>query len=90
MVSPILSNIYLDRLDSFIERTLLPACNRGARRTPYLPYARLWQRAYGLKAKGEWEAVRKLRKQMKTMPSRDRRTRPTGDCATAVTPMTGS
>ena len=29
VVSPVLSNIYLDRLDKFIEQTLLPACNRG-------------------------------------------------------------
>ena len=45
VVSPVLSNIYLDRLDKFIEQTLLPAHNRGARRTPYRPYMRLWQRA---------------------------------------------
>src|SRR6266480_6075402 len=45
VVSPVLSNIYLDRLDQFIEQILLPAHNRGARRTPYRPYMRLWQRA---------------------------------------------
>ena len=71
MVSPVLSNIYLDRLDKFIEQTLLPAHNRGARRTPYRPYMRLWQRALRLEQLGEREAGRALRKQMKTMPSRD-------------------
>jgi group II intron reverse transcriptase/maturase len=29
VVSPVLSNIYLDRLDTYIEQTLLPAHNRG-------------------------------------------------------------
>jgi hypothetical protein len=71
VVSPILSNIYLDRLDKFIEQTLLPAHNRGARRTPYRPYMRLWQRAWRLEQRGDWEAGHALRKQMKTMPSRD-------------------
>lgn len=71
VVSPVLSNIYLDRLDNFIEQTLMPAHNRGARRTPYRPYMRLWQRAWRLEQQGELEAGRALRKQMKTMPSRD-------------------
>ena len=71
VVSPVLSNIYLDRLDKFIEQTLLPAHNRGERRTPYRPYMRLWQRACRLEQQGEREAGRALRKQMKTLPSRD-------------------
>jgi group II intron reverse transcriptase/maturase len=71
VVSPVISNIYLDRLDTYIEQTLLPAHNRGARRTPYRPYMRLWQRAWRLEQRGEREAGRSLRKQMKTMPSRD-------------------
>ena len=71
VASPVLSNIYLDRLDKFIEQTLPPAYNRGARRTPYRPYMRLWQRACRLEQQGEREAGLALRKQMKTMPSRD-------------------
>jgi len=71
VVSPVLSNIYLDRLDTYIEQTLLPAHNRGARRTPYRPYMRLWQRAFRLERQGEREAGHALRKQMQAMPSRD-------------------
>jgi len=41
VVSPVLSNIYLDRLDQYIEQALLPAWNRGDRRAPYRPYMRL-------------------------------------------------
>jgi group II intron reverse transcriptase/maturase len=70
-VSPVMSNIYLDRLDKYIEANLLPVYNRGARRTPYRPYMRLWQRAVRLEQQGDLEAGRALRKQMKTMSSRD-------------------
>ena len=34
LLSPILSNIYLDRLDTFVETVLLPEYNRGVRRKP--------------------------------------------------------
>jgi AI2M/AI1M-like, HNH endonuclease/Reverse transcriptase (RNA-dependent DNA polymerase)/Type II intron maturase len=71
VVSPVLSNIYLDRLDKHIEQTLLPAHNRGARRRPYRPYMRLSQRARRLEQRGDREAGRALREQMQTMPSRD-------------------
>jgi group II intron reverse transcriptase/maturase len=71
IVSPVLSNIYLDRLDQYIEQTLLPAHNQGARRTPYRPYMRLWQRAHKLEQRGDRDGGRTLRKQMTTMPSRD-------------------
>jgi hypothetical protein len=63
--------VSLDRLDQHIEQTLLPGHNRGARRTPYRPYMRLWQRAWRLEQRGDREAGRVLREQMKTMPSRD-------------------
>ncbi len=71
VVSPVLSNIYLDRLDRYIEQTLLPAHNRGARRSPYRPYMRLWQRACRLEQQGDRQGGQQLRRQMKTMPSRD-------------------
>jgi retron-type reverse transcriptase len=42
VVSPILRNLYLDRLDQFVEKVRRPAYNRGARRKPYppLPFSR--------------------------------------------------
>lgn len=43
IVSPILANIYLDRLDQFIETDLLPAYNRGGKRTTFAPYMRTWR-----------------------------------------------
>jgi group II intron reverse transcriptase/maturase len=71
VVSPVLSNIYLDRLDTYIEQTLLPAYNQGDRRTPFRPYMRLWRRAWERERHGDRAGGRQLRGQMKTMPSRD-------------------
>lgn len=71
IVSPLLANVYLDRLDKHIEANLLPAYNRGRRRRPYRPYMRLWQHACRLEQQGNWQAGRTLRRQMKTMTSRD-------------------
>jgi group II intron reverse transcriptase/maturase len=41
VISPILSNIYLDRLDRFVETTLLPAYNRGRVRQEDPSYHRM-------------------------------------------------
>ena len=71
IVSPLLANVYLDRLDKHIEANLLPVYNRGRRRRPYRPYMRLWQQACRLEQRGDWQTGRKLRQQMKTMTSRD-------------------
>jgi retron-type reverse transcriptase len=38
-VSPILSNVYLDKLDKFVERELIPQYTRGASRAPNPEYA---------------------------------------------------
>ena len=71
VVSPVLSNIYLDRLDAYIEQTLLPAYNQGDRRTPFRPYMRLWRRAWERERRGDRAGGLQLRRQMKTIPSRD-------------------
>jgi hypothetical protein len=47
VVGPILSSIYLDQLDQFVETTLLPAPHRGDHRKPYLPYMVLLNLARG-------------------------------------------
>ena len=46
VVSPILSNIYLDRLDQFVENTLLPEYNRGKERQRNPDYYRLTAAAW--------------------------------------------
>jgi len=71
VVSPILSNIYLDRLDQFVERVLLPAYNRGDRRKPYPPYVAFLNAARRKGDAGRWEEARRLRQQAQHLASRD-------------------
>ena len=71
VVSPILSNLYLDRLDQFVETVLLPAYNRGARRRPYPPYMALLKAARKYRMAGEHAEAKALRRQAQRLPSRD-------------------
>lgn len=70
VLSPVLSNIYLDRLDQFVERELLPTYNRGNRRGVNPEYTRIRDNAKRLEKAGEWEGARKLRRQRQRLPSR--------------------
>lgn len=71
VASPILSNIYLDRLDQFVEQTLLPDYNRGRRRRNHPEYHRLDSRMYWAKRRGDRVAVRELRLLKRSLPSSD-------------------
>lgn len=71
VVSPILSNIYLDRLDQFVETVLLPTYNRGDRRKPYPPYMTLLDAARTKRIAGDRVGAKRLRQQAQRLPSRD-------------------
>ena len=71
VVSPILSNIYLHKLDKFVETVLIPEYTRGVRRKGNPAYYRVKDAARTASARGDHAAVRQLRKQMRTMPSGD-------------------
>jgi group II intron reverse transcriptase/maturase len=71
IVSPVLANLYLDRLDQWIETTLLPQHNRGRRRQPNTEYERLMHRAKYLARTGRRQLARPLRRQAQRMPSVD-------------------
>jgi group II intron reverse transcriptase/maturase len=70
VVSPILANIYLDRLDQFVEHTLLPAGNRGAKRAPDHTYVQNTMRAAYLRRCGRREEALALRTQAQHLRSR--------------------
>jgi group II intron reverse transcriptase/maturase len=70
VVSPVLANIYLDRLDSFVESTLLSTYNKGDDRKPNTVYRQLLDRAGYLKRTGRTEEARVLRQQAQQRPSR--------------------
>ena len=71
VVSPILANIYLDRLDKFVENVLIPANTRGTVRKYNLAYTRLLNRAKYHKSQGHHALALQLRKQMQQLPSVD-------------------
>ena len=75
VASPILSNIYLDRLDQFVETVLIPAHNHGKRRKPYPPYMALLNAARRETDVGRTDEARLLRRQAQQMPSRSQRSR---------------
>jgi group II intron reverse transcriptase/maturase len=71
VVSPILSNIYLHKLDEFIEQELIPQYTRGARRKSNPEYSRVKARRSHARKHGDRAAARDLEKQMRTLPSTD-------------------
>jgi Reverse transcriptase (RNA-dependent DNA polymerase)/Type II intron maturase len=67
--SPILSNIYLDKLDKFVETVLLPKYNREKRRAKNPAYQKIENAIARAKRRGDRQAVRALRKQRRELPS---------------------
>jgi group II intron reverse transcriptase/maturase len=71
VVSPLLANLYLDRLDRFVETTLVPAYTRGTRRRKNAAYGRLVQRSHARARQGQWAEARALRQQYQRLPVHD-------------------
>ncbi len=69
--SPILSNIYLDKLDKFVETVLLPKYNREKRRGKNSAYQHIEHAIARARRRGDRQAVRALRKQRRKLPSQD-------------------
>ncbi|EFH81111.1 reverse transcriptase/maturase family protein [Ktedonobacter racemifer] len=71
VVSPILSNIYLDKFDAFVEQVLIPEYTRGAKRRPNLHYEALRAQANRRKRAGKRKEAQRLWTQVQHLPSRD-------------------
>ncbi len=71
VISPILSNIYLDRLDTFVEQELVPAWTRGTGRRQNREYGNVTARIGYWKRKGDRDKVKAFRKIQQTIPSTD-------------------
>ena len=69
--SPILSNIYLDKLDQFIEQTLIPAYTKGVRRPDNPAYRALMNQVAKLRKAGRHTEASRVRKTAQHLPSRD-------------------
>jgi group II intron reverse transcriptase/maturase len=71
VASPVLSNIYLHRLDSFVEKVLIPEYTRGKSRAPSPEYRQMEKQLARLRRRRDRPAVRAVRRQMRMTPSKD-------------------
>jgi group II intron reverse transcriptase/maturase len=71
VVSPLLSNAYLNKLDQFVETRLIPRYNRGKLRRSNPAYVQVTRAIARAKRQGNRGAIRGLRKQLRTLASQD-------------------
>jgi group II intron reverse transcriptase/maturase len=70
-VSPILSSIYLDKLDKFVEQELIPQYTRGAARAANPAYRQADALLRRARRRGDRAEARRLALEMRTLPSTD-------------------
>lgn len=74
IVSPLLANIYMDKLDKWVEHTLMPKYNRSAEgrrgKRENLEYARYNGRMHHAKKKGNLENFKMYREKRDSVPSK--------------------
>jgi len=72
IISPLLANIYMDRLDKFVEQTIIPEYTRATRRRDTKEYNRIYNRIKKLKTEGGHEdEILELRRKAKATTSND-------------------
>lgn len=71
IISPLLSNILLDKLDKYIENVLIPKYTKGTKRAKNKEYHHMMDNArYSVKS-GKTERGKELRRQAQNMPSQN-------------------
>lgn len=71
IISPLLANIYLDRLDKFVETEIIPKYTKGKRRKHSQEYDRISNDAYQCRKHGLIEEAKRLEKERQQIPSND-------------------
>ncbi|WP_194922203.1 reverse transcriptase/maturase family protein [Catenulispora rubra] len=71
VASPILSNIYLHKLDKFVEKVLIPEYTKGTRRARSPAYLKLQTRLATARRRGDRDEARRIRRLMQAMPTAD-------------------
>jgi len=71
IASPLLSNILLDKLDKFVEQTLIPQYTRGVKRRANPEYVHLMSSSRYHRRIGNVTRAEALRKQAQALPSQD-------------------
>jgi group II intron reverse transcriptase/maturase len=71
VLSPLLSNIYLQKLDSFVETALVPGYTRGVHRNYNPVYDKVKHSLVKARRRGDHVTAKKLRKQLRELPTQD-------------------
>ncbi len=71
IVSPVLSNIYLDKLDKYVEDVLIPTYTRGKERRKNRTYHALMSQAHKRRKKGKRDEAAGLTKRAQHLPTID-------------------
>jgi len=71
ILSPLLANIYLHELDTYIEDVQIPQYTRGKKRAPNLEYYRMGYYIKCAREAGDTERVKELELQRRKLPSQD-------------------
>ena len=71
IASPVLSNIYLHKLDEFVENTLIPEYTRGRLRKRNPVYRSVEAQILRAQRRGDGPAIKELRRQQHALPSQD-------------------
>jgi hypothetical protein len=71
VASPILSNIYLDQLDKFVETVLIPQYTRGENRKHNSTYVEVTTALKRARNRGDRTTARQLRKRQRSLPRGD-------------------
>jgi group II intron reverse transcriptase/maturase len=71
VASPILSNIYLNKLDQFVETVLIPQYTKGKVRKHNASYTKVERGLASARGQGDRDMARQLRQELRRLPSRD-------------------
>ena len=69
ILSPLLSNIYLNELDRHVEQELIPKYTEGMKRRHNKEYKRITQKRYSNRKKGDWTEDKELTAKMRDLTS---------------------
>jgi group II intron reverse transcriptase/maturase len=68
VLSPLLANVYLDKLDKYVEQQLIPAHTRGEERRKNPAYQNIYRKALRARRKGMTEDAKLLRQLQQHLP----------------------
>jgi group II intron reverse transcriptase/maturase len=71
VLSPLLANIYLDKLDQYVEKELIPVYNKGEERRQNSAYQSIYRKAQRARKEGRTEEAKLLRQLQQQLPSLD-------------------